>query len=293
MMRRDTERLVDAVARRVELKVLEELRATPCTATKEECTGEGLCAVRRPDDVAALRTLGATRVGASPGIGAVRQDLAPMIDHTLLKPDATREELASLCEEARRYGFASVCVNSANVRLCKELLRGSGVMTVAVVGFPLGASSSNAKAFETREAIRDGADEIDMVINLGALKSGDYATVLRDLQCVVEAARPRPVKVILETGALDDEQKVIASALAKAAGAAFVKTSTGFGPGGATVDDVRLMRRVVGSDLGVKASGGVRNTETADQMIRAGATRIGASASVAIVTGAQPAATKY
>ncbi|MDW8361081.1 MAG: deoxyribose-phosphate aldolase [Myxococcales bacterium] len=225
------------------------------------------------------------RVGASPGIGPVRSDLAAIIDHTLLRPDASREDLARLCDEALQYRFASVCVNSANVRFCAERLRGSGVRTVAVVGFPLGAASTHAKAFETRQAIRDGADEIDMVINLGALKGRDYRTVLEDIRAVVEAARPHPVKVILETGALDRDGKVIGCALAKAAGAAFVKTSTGFGPGGATVEDVALMRAIVGDDVGVKASGGVRDGETAERLVAAGATRIGASASVAIVSG--------
>lgn len=283
--RGDIERIVEAVARRVERKLLDDLKATPCTVPAESCRGDGLCAVRRPDDVARIRDAGADRVGASPGIGAVREDLARLIDHTLLKPDASREQLARLCDEARTYGFASVCVNSANVRFCKDRLRGSGVMTVAVVGFPLGAASTGSKAYETKQAIRDGADEIDMVINLGALKSRDHRTVFEDIRAVVEAARPAPVKVILETGVLDHDEKVAACVLSKAAGAAFVKTSTGFGPGGATIEDVKLMRRMVGDDMGVKASGGVRDASSAEAMVRAGATRIGASASVAIVTG--------
>jgi deoxyribose-phosphate aldolase len=215
----------------------------------------------------------------------VRADLASIIDHTLLKPDATRDDLTQLCDEARAHAFASVCVNSANVRFCKQRLSGSRVMTVAVVGFPLGAMATSAKAYETKQAVRDGADEIDMVINLGALKSRDYATVACDIRAIVEAARPRPVKVILETASLTRDEKVIACALSKASGAAFVKTSTGFGAGGATVEDVALMREVVGDDVGVKASGGVRDTKGADAMVAAGATRIGASASVAIVTG--------
>lgn len=281
----DIERIVEAVARRVELKLLDDLKATPCTVPAEQCGGDGLCAVRRPDDVARIRDAGADRVGASPGIGPVREDLARLIDHTLLKPDAGREQLAQLCDEARTYSFASVCVNSANVRFCKDRLRGSGVMTVAVVGFPLGAASTGSKSYETKQAVRDGADEIDMVINLGALKGRDHRTVLADIRAVVEAARPAPVKVILETGALDHDDKVAACVLSKAAGAAFVKTSTGFGPGGATIEDVELMRRIVGDDMGVKASGGVRDAQGADAMVRAGATRIGASASVAIVTG--------
>ncbi len=292
-MRRDLERIVDTVARRVERTLLEQLRATPCTVPSEQCSGEGLCAARRPADVEAIRDAGACRVGASLGVGPVREDLARLIDHTLLSPDATREDLARLCEEARRHGFASVCVNSANVRFCRQKLRGSPVMTVAVVGFPLGAMETHAKAAETRQAVRDGADEIDMVINLGALKSKDYATVYDDIAAVVEAARGRPVKVIIEAGALDHDQKVIACALSKAAGAAFVKTSTGFGPGGATVEDVALMRRIVGDDVGVKASGGIRDARKAEEMIRAGANRIGASASVAIVTGKKDAKSRY
>ena len=284
-MQKDMERIVEAVAQRVSLKLLDDLKATPCEATAEECGGDGLCAVRRPGDVAAIRDAGAARVGASPGIGRIAHGLASMIDHTLLKPDATRDQLQLLCEEARAHHFASVCVNSANVRYCKERLGGSGVMTVAVVGFPLGAASTGAKAYETKQAVRDGADEIDMVINLGAVKSRDWALVLDDIRAVVDAARPAPVKVILETGALDHDEKVAGCALSKAAGAAFVKTSTGFGPGGATIEDVALMRRMVGDDLGVKASGGVRDAAGAEAMIRAGATRIGASASVAIVTG--------
>ena len=285
MQPRDMQRLVEAVARRVELKLVDGLRNTPCAASAAECQGDGLCAARRTDDVAMIRAAGASRVGASPGVGAVRADVAAMIDHTLLKPDADRDQLDRLCEEARTYHFASVCVNSSNVAYCKRRLRGSDVMTVAVVGFPLGAASTASKAYETRESVRDGADEIDMVINIGALKGKDYATVHADIAAVVVAARPRPVKVILETGALDRDQKVIGCAIAKAAGAAFVKTSTGFGPGGATVEDIALMRAVVGEDVGVKASGGVRDAEDARRMMEAGATRIGASASVAIVTG--------
>ena len=211
-------------------------------------------------------------------------ELAAKIDHTLLKPDATKEQIQRMCEEARRYSFATVCVNSANVGLTAELLKGSSVKAIAVVGFPLGAASTASKAFEAREAVQVGAREIDMVINIGALKSRDYAHVLEDIRQVVEASRPYPVKVILETAELNHDEKAIACALSKAAGAAFVKTSTGFGSGGATAEDIELMRRVVGPDMGVKASGGIRTFEDADRMIKAGATRIGASASVAIVT---------
>ncbi|HSI02852.1 MAG: deoxyribose-phosphate aldolase [Myxococcota bacterium] len=212
-------------------------------------------------------------------------DIAPLIDHTLLKADATKEELKKLCEEAKKYGFATVCVNPTNVRYCAGLLEGSSTKAIAVVGFPLGASVPQAKAFEARQAVRDGAQEIDMVINITALKAKDYATVLDDICAVVAASAPKPVKVILETAMLNTEEKIIASSLSKVAGAAFVKTSTGFGPGGATAEDVALMRRIVGPEIGVKASGGVRTTEDAMNMIEAGANRLGASASVGIVTG--------
>lgn len=284
-MQSKLDRIVNAVVHKVELQVLEDLRQTPCDCAHEQCGGVGLCVVRRPDDVARMRDAGAARVGASPGVGSVRSDLAPLIDHTLLEARASLDDLRKLCDEARRHGFASVCVNGANVRVCKERLHGSGVMVVAVVGFPLGAMEAHAKAYEAQRAIQDGADEVDMVINLGALESRDYGTVERDIRAVVSRAAPRPVKVIIEATALEHDQKVIACSLAKAAGAAFVKTSTGFGPGGATLADVRLMRSVVGADVGVKASGGIGNSRKAEAMVRAGATRIGASASVAIVSG--------
>lgn len=219
-------------------------------------------------------------------------DLAPYIDHTLLKPEARAEDVVKLAEEARKHGFATVCVNSTHVATAARVLAGSNTVPIAVVGFPLGASLPSAKAFEAREAIRAGAREIDMVLNVGALKSRDYALVHQDIATVVDASRPLPVKVILETALLTDEEKVLACALSKAAGAAFVKTSTGFGPGGATAEDVALMRRVVGEDVGVKASGGIRSAEDAMKMLRAGANRLGASASVAIVSG-QASTAKY
>ncbi|WP_037583165.1 deoxyribose-phosphate aldolase [Stigmatella aurantiaca] len=228
----------------------------------------------------------------SPGTLRTGADLAPYIDHTLLKPEASRDDLLKVAEEARKHGFATVCVNSANVALVARVLAGSKTVPIAVVGFPLGAALSSAKAFEAREAIRAGAREIDMVINLGALKSRDYALVHQDIAHVVEASRPYPVKVILETSQLTREEKIIGCSLAKAAGAAFVKTSTGFSSGGATAEDVALMREVVGDDVGVKASGGVRSAEDAMKMIQAGANRLGASASVAIVTG-QTSTAKY
>lgn len=220
--------------------------------------------------------------------GRVDGKVARHIDHTMLKPEVTNDDLTKLCEEARRYRFYSVCVNSSNVPLCVDLLRGSGVMTICVVGFPLGACLPQVKAYEAEEAIKLGAREIDTVINIGALKSGDYDTVLQDLTMTVEASKPYPVKVILETSKLNEEEKVAGCVLSREAGAAFVKTSTGFGGGGATIEDVRLMKRVVGdAGVKVKASGGVRNAEQAWKMLEAGADRIGASSSVAIVTGGQ------
>ncbi|WP_420630535.1 deoxyribose-phosphate aldolase [Candidatus Leptofilum sp.] len=211
--------------------------------------------------------------------------IARYIDHTLLKPDASQDQIAQLCYEARTYEFASVCVNPAQVKLAAQLLKGSPVKVCTVVGFPLGATAGTVKAYETQQAIRDGATEIDMVINVGALKSQDYVRVKEDIGTVVRAAHANNavVKVIIEAALLTDEEKVIASHLSKLAGADFVKTSTGFGPGGATAEDVALMRKVVGPDIGVKAAGGVRNLVDAKTMIAAGATRLGASAGVRIV----------
>ncbi|OGQ37235.1 MAG: deoxyribose-phosphate aldolase [Deltaproteobacteria bacterium RIFCSPHIGHO2_12_FULL_43_9] len=221
------------------------------------------------------------------------EDVAKKIDHTLLKADASEDELRKLCEEAKKHHFFSVCVNSANVRFVAKELTGSSVKTCAVVGFPLGAGTSSAKAYETKEAIKAGADEIDMVMNIGALKSKNYRTVLEDIQEVVSSAGETPVKVILETGMLNQEEKIIACSLSKAGGAAFVKTSTGFGPKGATVEDIVLMRSVVGPNIGVKASGGIRTWDDAVSMLGAGANRLGCSASVAIVTRKEPSQKGY
>lgn len=213
-------------------------------------------------------------------------DVAKYIDHTLLKPDAKKEDFDKLVKEAKEYNFYSVCVNSSWVPYVYKKLRGTKIKVTAVVGFPLGAMTSRAKAFETRNVIEEGASEIDMVLNIGALKSGDLKFVEEDIKAVRRATRSNTIlKVILETGFLTDDEKVIACQIAKNAGADFVKTSTGFGKGGATVHDIALMRRTVGEKMGVKASGGVRDFETAIAMIQAGATRIGASSSVAIVTG--------
>lgn len=210
-------------------------------------------------------------------------DLAKMIDHTLLRAEATPTDVEKLCQEAVQWGFATVCLNSSHIPQAAQLLKNTHVLPIAVVGFPLGAASTEAKAFEAKWAIHAGAREIDMVISLGLLKSKDDARVLADIQAVVEAAKPYPVKVILETGCLTDDEKVRACLLSKKAGAAFVKTSTGFGLGGATVEDIALMRKTVGPVMGVKASGGIRTLADALKMIEAGATRIGASAGVKIL----------
>ncbi len=290
----DENAVVDEVVSRVKrrLDALDAGKNAPCTtapargalAPADECAES--CSVCPNHD--SCGTLLAVKGGAariSPDKVRTSGDIAPYIDHTLLKPEATREEVLKLCDEARRHSFATVCLNSINIATAARALAGSRVVPIAVVGFPLGASLPTAKAFEAREAIRCGAKEIDMVVNLGALRSKDYALVLKDIQLVVQAAGRIPVKVILETSQLTLEEKIVGCALSKAAGAAFVKTSTGFAGGGATAEDVMLMRKVVGDDVGVKASGGIRSTDDAMKMIAAGANRIGASASVAIITG--------
>ncbi|MGL5615372.1 MAG: deoxyribose-phosphate aldolase [Sarcina sp.] len=214
------------------------------------------------------------------------KNIAGMIDHTILKADASKEAVEKLCKEAAEYKFASVCINPANVELSKELLKGSGVKVCTVIGFPLGANTSEVKAFETKDAIAKGADEVDMVINIGKLKDKDYDYVKKDIEAVVEAAKGKAItKVILETCLLTDEEKIKACELSKEAGADFVKTSTGFSTGGSTPADIKLMRETVGPEMGVKASGGVRSLEDAKAVIEAGATRIGASASVSICKG--------
>lgn len=249
-----------------------------------ECAGVGCCSQLIPERVNNIVNSGADRVGNTLG-GKVDTALAARIDHTLLKPDATREQVLELCQEARQYVFASVCVNPGWVRLAADALRGSPVKVCTVVGFPLGATTTLTKVLETRDAIANGADEIDMVINIGALKNRQDDWVESDIREVVRASEGRIVKTIFETALLSDEEVVRASQLAKRAGADFVKTSTGFGPGGATAHHVALMRQTVGPSMGVKASGGIRDLETAREMLEAGATRIGASASVKIVKG--------
>jgi len=238
-----------------------------------------------------LKSAGADRVAAC---DPTKQCLsfAAMVDHTLLKPNATQDEVGKLCDEAKKHGFASVCVNPSYVALCSRLLQGSKVMVCTVIGFPLGSTTPTVKAIEARDAIANGADEIDMVINVGALKSGNDAFVRDDIRAVREATRGKTLKVILETSLLTKDEKIRACRMSKEVGADFVKTSTGFGGGGATVEDIALMRETVGPLMGVKASGGIRDCATAQAMVKAGATRLGTSASVAIVTADKSAGGK-
>lgn len=235
-------------------------------------------------DVERIVDAGAERIGIVLGSTATAHDWASLIDHTLLKPEATEGDIKKLCQEAVQFGFASVCVNPAWVKKAAEFLKGSSVPVCTVIGFPLGATLPDVKAFEARRAIFNGAREVDMVINIGALKSGDDCLVEDDIKAVVEAAHENGIlcKVIIETALLTDEEKVRACLASKNAGADFVKTSTGFAKGGATADDVALMRHTVGKALGVKASGGVKGIEDARAMFEAGATRIGASVGVKI-----------
>ena len=223
-----------------------------------------------------------------------KQQLAKMIDHTILKPEADKASIEKLCKEALEYNFASVCINPTNVELAAKLLKGSEVKVCTVIGFPLGANTMEVKAFETKDAIAKGADEVDMVINIGRLKDKDYEYVEKDIKAVVDAADKKALtKVIIETCYLTDEEKKIACELAVKAGTDYVKTSTGFGTGGSTPADIKLMRETVGENIGVKASGGVRCEEDAVKVIDAGATRIGASASIAIVSGNNESKSDY
>lgn len=260
-------------------------RTCPDGECAARCDGAH-CATHCPDKIERLVACGADRFSTGPGVGACDNVLARMIDHTLLAPDADRARIEGLIEEAVENCFATVCINPWWVRLAARRLAETPVRVCTVVGFPLGANRSETKIYETARAIDDGAAEIDMVMNVGALKSSEYSAVERDIAGVVKTAEGRGrVKVIIEAALLTDEEKVKACVLARSAGANFVKTSTGFGPGGATEEDVHLMRRVVGSELGVKASGGVSDQPTALRMIEAGATRIGASAGIRIVHG--------
>lgn len=240
-------------------------------------------------DVQRIVDAGASRIGVVLGESATAQDWAGLIDHTMLKPEASEADIKKLCDEAAKFGFASVCVNPGWVKKATEFLFGTGVPVCTVIGFPLGATLPDVKAYEARRAIFNGAKEVDMVINVGALKSGDDCAVEDDIRAVVEAAHENGVlcKVIIETALLTDGEKIRACLASKNAGADFVKTSTGFAKGGATVDDVSLMRRTVGRALGVKASGGVKGIEDARAMFEAGATRIGASVGVKIAQEAE------
>jgi len=253
------------------------------------------CAQTCHKKTAEIVKAGADRVSASERLTRIDPRIARLIDHTLLKPEATSAEIEELCKQAVKYQFASVCVNPFWVPRAAALLAGSPVKVCTVVGFPLGATTTEAKRCETMSALRCGAQEIDMVINIGALRSGDHAAVKNDIAAVVEVARAAGalVKVILETALLDNQQKTTACELAKAAGADFVKTSTGFSKHGATVDDVALMRRAVGDAMGVKAAGGIRSLEDVKNMAAAGATRIGASASVKIMEAAAVSSDAY
>jgi deoxyribose-phosphate aldolase len=270
--------------------IVEELAAA--SPVPSRCTCHGQLYECCPDRLRGVIEAGATRIGLYASGGATG-GVASMIDHTLLKPDAASTDIRALCREAADYSFASVCVNPTWVAECARLLHGTMVKVCSVVGFPLGAATPDTKHYETRRVIFDGAREIDMVINVGALKSGDLRLVERDIEAVTAPCREAGAlsKVIIEAALLTDDEKVTACTLARAAGADYVKTSTGFGPGGATAADVALMRRVVGDQMGVKAAGGVRDLDGLKAMVAAGATRIGASAGVRIVQesrGEQP-----
>ncbi len=283
----DLQRLIDIITEEV---LAAQARPAPASSCACHAVLQDCC----PDRLRGVIDAGATRLGMHASGGAAGS-VSSMIDHTLLKPDATRAEIEKLCREAGEFRFATVCVNPAWVATAAALLRDSGVGVCSVVGFPLGATTADVKNYETRRAIFDGATEIDMVINIGALKSGDLRTVERDIEAVVGPCRECGAlsKVIIEAALLTDEEKITACTLSKAAGADFVKTSTGFASGGATAADVALMRRVVGADMGVKAAGGVRDLEGLKAMVAAGATRVGASAGVKIVQeskGQKPAA---
>ncbi len=276
------EQITDAIVARLNGDSGEQAKMCGCTSE---------CFNRCPERMHRIVDAGAARIGLFLGQTGSARDWASLVDHTLLKPEATDQDIRKLCEEAAAYRFASVCVNPTWVRAATCNLRGTGVPVCTVIGFPLGATLADVKAYEARRTIFDGATEVDMVINVGALKSGDDCLVEHDIRSVVEVAHEYTAicKVIIETALLTDDEKVRACLAAKRAGADFVKTSTGFAKGGATVADVALMRRTVGSELGVKASGGVKGLEDARKMVEAGATRIGASVGVKI---AQEAAGK-
>ena len=279
MTREELQHLIDVIVGELTAAAPRPEERCPCHAVLDDCC---------PDRLRGVLDAGATRVGLY-AAGGAPDSVASMIDHTLLKPDATRANIGELCREAAEFKFATVCINPTWVALSAKLLEGSGVRVCSVVGFPLGATTPDVKGYETRRAIFDGAREIDMVINVGALKSGALRVVECDIESVTTPCRDAGAlsKVIIEAALLTDEEKTTACTLAKAAGADYVKTSTGFGPGGATAADVALMRRVVGAEMGVKAAGGVRDLEGMKAMIAAGATRVGASAGVKIVQQAR------
>lgn len=286
------EHLVEEITQRVLKAINATDTGVPAADTSHapncpDCQSQGV--QHRPHLVRQAMNAGASRFSATLGIKHVDGDIARLIDHTLLKPDATQAQIAQLCHEARQYGFAAVCVNPTHVKLCADLLQGSEVAVCTVVGFPLGATPPEVKSYESQQAIDDGATEVDMVINVGALKGGEYELVERDIAMVTRTCHNNRVvcKVIIEAALLTQEEKIKACELAKKAGADYVKTSTGFGPGGATVADVALMRQVVGSAMGIKAAGGIRSYADAKGMVEAGATRIGASAGIAIVQEAK------
>ena len=284
MTRAELQRLIELVVEEVSAAAAAPRSRCSCHAVASDCC---------PDRLQGVLEAGATRVGVH-AAGGAPASVAALIDHTLLKPDATRQEIDELCREAAQFGFATVCVNPAWVAHAARRLQGASTGVCSVVGFPLGATTADVKGYETRRAIYDGAREIDMVINIGALKSGDLRTVERDIEAVTATCRECGVlsKVIIEAAFLSDDEKITACTLAKAAGADYVKTSTGFGPGGATAADVALMRRVVGDEMGVKAAGGVRDLDSLKAMVAAGATRVGASAGVKIVQQARGQATQ-
>ena len=289
---------LDSLVAQIGEEILARLQPPALVSATAGKKGEGLnlpdqacpgCVQRCPQtcerNTKEIIAAGAARVSASDRLTKIDPAIAALIDHTILKPEATRADVVKVCREARRYGFASACVNPYWVPVVRAELEGSSVKVCTVIGFPLGATSTEAKVAESAVALRAGATELDMVINVGALRSGEHEAVKLDIQAVVKAAHDAgaAVKVILETALLDDNQKAVACTLVKLAGADFVKTSTGFGPGGASAHDVALMRAVVGPDIGVKASGGVRTLADLKTMTAAGATRIGASASVKIL----------
>ncbi len=282
--------LVELITREV-INAYDEKDLTDIFARGQVCKSDcssGLCVTTCFNALGEVVSAGAERITSTIGMIPPDLSLSGMIDHTLLKPDTTPDKITQLCIEARTHNFASVCVNPTNIKLCADLLKGSDVKVCCVVGFPLGATLPEVKVIEAKMAIENGANEIDMVINIGALKARDSAMVARDIRGVVVTAHAADalVKVIIETCLLTDEEKVLACLLAKEAGADYVKTSTGFSTGGATVADIALMRKTVGASMGVKASGGIHSREDAERMIKAGATRIGASAGVKIIQAA-------